>query len=48
MWIRPYTLQSHVVAIYNKFTIHNTAELSGIIIGRMVDRLVEQEQMLGF
>ncbi len=41
--IRPYTLQSHIVAIYNKFTIHNSAALSGIIIGRLVDRLAEQE-----
>ncbi len=46
--IRPYTLQSHLVAIYNKFTIHNTAALSGIIIGRLVDRVVEQEEALGF
>ena len=41
--IRPYTLQSHIVAIYNKLTIHNSAALSGIIIGRLVDRLAEQE-----
>lgn len=46
--IRPYTLQSHLVAIYNKFAIHNTAALSGIIIGRLVDRVVEQEEALGF
>ncbi|MCH8854336.1 MAG: hypothetical protein IID41_17045 [Planctomycetes bacterium] len=45
--IRPYTLQSHIVAIYNKLAIHNTGELSGIITGRLVDRVVEQEQMLG-
>ncbi len=46
--IRPYTLQSHLVGIYNKLTIHNTAGLSGIIIGRLIDRVVEQEEALGF
>ena len=46
--IRPYTLQSHLVAIYNKFAIHNTAALSGIIIERLIDRVVEQEEALGF
>ena len=46
--IRRHTLESHLVAIYNKFAIHNTGALSGIITGRLVDRVVEQEQMLGF
>ncbi len=46
--IRPYTLQSHIVAIYNKLRIHKTGALSGIIMGRLVDRLVEQEKVLGF
>lgn len=42
--IRRYTVESHLVAIYNKFAIHNTGELSGIITGRLVDRVVEQER----
>ena len=45
--IRPYTLQNHIVAIYNKFAIRNTGALSGIIMGRLVDQLVEQEQVGG-
>lgn len=45
--IRPYTLQSHVRALYRKFAIHSTGALSGFIIGRLVDRLAKQEQMLG-
>lgn len=44
--IRRHTLESHLVAIYNKLAIHNTGELSGIITGRLVDRVVEQEQVL--
>ena len=43
--IRPYTLQNHIVAIYKKFAIRNTGALSGIIMGRLVDRLVQQEQV---
>lgn len=46
--ISPYTLQSHVRSLYHRFAIHSNGALSGIIIGRMVDRLVKQEQMLGF
>ena len=43
--IRPYTLQNHIAAIYNKFAIRNTGALSGIIMGRLVDWLVQQEQV---
>lgn len=46
--IRPYTLQNHIAAIYDKFAIRNTGALSGIIMGRLVDQVLEQEQMLGF
>ncbi len=46
--IRPYTLQNHIAAIYDRFAIRNTGALSGIIMGRLVDRLVEQEEALGF
>ncbi len=46
--IRPYTLQNHIVAIYNKFGIRSTGALSGIIMGRLVDRLVGREEALGF
>ena len=41
--VSPYTLQSHVRSLYGKFAIHSHGALSGIIIGRLVDRLAEQE-----
>ncbi len=37
--VSPYTLQSHVRSLYHKFAIHSNGALSGIIIGRLVDRL---------
>ena len=46
--IRPSTLQSHLRSLYHKFAIHSNGALSGVIIGRLIDRVVDQEEALGF